>query len=379
MNIYSNSLNWKKEKHMLGAITGDIIGSIYEFDNIKTKDFPLFGEDCKFTDDTVLTIAVAEWLLDGGDLVDYFARWYHRCGSGRSYGGMFEQWINQEDRQPYNSWGNGSAMRVSACAWRAKDEDHALKLAKASAEVSHSHQEGIKGAQATALTIFLARRREGSENIRKAIADFADYDLSETVDEIREWYYFNESCAKTVPQAIICALEATDFEDAIRNAISIGGDSDTLGAITGSIAEAMFGIPDEIAAKARSHLTDEINGVLERFAKIQNEQHEQSPELPLWKEISVKKLSPSEIHDLGRLAMKGDEAVQKELMELAEEALSSEDFEIAATLYKEAAHAFWFQYSKHKSKSEDASYASDTALEILGQAERYCGSGPVPL
>jgi ADP-ribosylglycohydrolase len=357
---------------MLGAITGDIVGSIYEFDNIKTKDFPLFGVDCKFTDDTVLTVAVAEWLLDDGDLVDYFARWYRRCGPDRSYGGMFEQWINQEDRQPYNSWGNGSAMRVSACAWQAKNEAHALKLAKASAEVSHSHQEGIKGAQATALAIFLARQGESSENIRKSITDFSGYDLSESVDEIRQWYYFNESCAETVPQAIICALEATDFEDAIRNAISIGGDSDTIAAITGSIAEAMFGIPDVIAVKARTYLTDEINEVLNRFAEIRNEQQEQSPELPLWNEISGKKLSPSEIRDLGRLAMKGDEAVQKELMELAKEARTSEDFEIAAALYKEAAHAFWFQYGKHKSKSQDASDISDAALENLHQAERYC-------
>jgi ADP-ribosylglycohydrolase len=252
---------------MLGAITGDIIGSIYEFDNIKTKDFELFGPACRFTDDTVLTTAVAEWLVDDGvgDLVEYFSKWYVRCGRHRSYGGMFERWINQWDREPYNSWGNGSAMRVSSVAWLAKDKAHALDLAKASAEVTHNHPEGIKGAQATALAIYLARQGENNNAIRQAITDFADYGLSETVDEIREWYYFNESCAKTVPQAIICTLEATDFEGAIRNAISIGGDSDTVAAITGSIAESMFGIPDEIRKKSRSYLTDEILHVLERF------------------------------------------------------------------------------------------------------------------
>jgi ADP-ribosyl-[dinitrogen reductase] hydrolase len=268
---------------MLGAIVGDIVGSIYEFDNIKTKDFELFGPhptakatnstngfsdtQCRFTDDTVLTVAVAEWLLDGpdGDLVKYFSKWYARCGGNRSYGGMFERWINQWDRPPYNSYGNGSAMRVSATAWLAKDQDQALALAKASAEVTHSHPEGIKGAQTTALAIWLARQGEDAISIRTAVAEFAGYDLSQSVDEIREWYYFNETCQKTVPQAIICALEAVSFEDAIKNAISIGGDSDTIGAITGSIAQAMFGIPDEIVARGRSYLTDDINHVVDRF------------------------------------------------------------------------------------------------------------------
>lgn len=268
---------------MIGAIVGDIAGSIYEFNNIKTKDFELFGPhptakatnttngfsdtQCRFTDDTVLTVAVAEWLLDGngGDLVKHFSKWYARCGGNRSYGGMFERWINQWDRPPYNSYGNGSAMRVSATAWLAKNQEQALALAKASAEVSHSHPKAIKGAQATALAIWLARQGADAERIRSAVVEFTDYDLSETVDETRDWYYFNETCQKTVPQAIICALEATDFEDAIKNAISIGGDSDTIGAITGSIAEAMFGIPDEIVTKGRSYLSDDINHVVDRF------------------------------------------------------------------------------------------------------------------
>ena len=268
---------------MIGAIIGDIVGSMYEFNNIKTKDFELFGPhptakatnstngfsdaQCRFTDDTVLTVATAEWLLDGPerDLVKYFSKWHARCGGNRSYGGMFERWINQWDRPPYNSYGNGSAMRVSATAWLAKGRDQALALAKASAEVSHSHPEGIKGAQATALAIWLARQGEDAASIKRAVAGFTDYDLSESVDEIRDWYYFNETCQQTVPQAIICALEATDFEDAIKNGISIGGDSDTIGAITGSIAEAMFVIPDEIVAKGRSYLSDDINQVVDRF------------------------------------------------------------------------------------------------------------------
>jgi ADP-ribosylglycohydrolase len=268
---------------MIGAIIGDIVGSIYEFDNIKTKDFELFGPhptakatnttngfsdtQCRFTDDTVLTVAVAEWLLDDpeGDLVEYFSKWYARCGGNRSYGGMFERWINQWDRQPYNSYGNGSAMRVSTTAWVSDDKAQTLALAKASAEVTHSHPEGIKGAQATALAIWLARQGDNADSIRKAVAEFAGYDLSENVDEIREWYYFNETCQKTVPQAITCALEAADFEDAIKNAISIGGDSDTVGAITGSIAEAMFDIPVDIVAKGRAYLSDEINQVADRF------------------------------------------------------------------------------------------------------------------
>ena len=277
---------------MIGAIIGDIAGSIYEFNNIRTKDFELFGphptsksanttngfsdSQCRFTDDTVLTVAVAEWLLDGpeGDLVQYFSKWYARCGGNRSYGGMFERWINQWDRPPYNSYGNGSAMRVSGPAWVSENKAHTLALAKASAEVSHSHPEGIKGAQATALAIWLARQGEDAASIKRAVAEFTGYDLSESVDEIREWYYFNETCQKTVPQAVICALEASDFEDAIKNGISIGGDSDTIGAITGSIAEAMFGVPDAIADKARSYLSDDINHVLDRF----NERMEMKPE-----------------------------------------------------------------------------------------------------
>ena len=271
---------------MIGAIVGDIVGSVYEFDNIKTKDFPFFGPrpnanpnysdngrangECFFTDDTVLTIAVADWLLaDNDDLADRLAH-YTFTYPNRGYGGMYASWASAWDRRPYGSYGNGSAMRVSPVAWFAKDQVQVLELAEASASVTHSHPEGIKGAQATALAIWMARTGESADRIRQAVTEFATYDLSETVDEIREWYYFNETCQKTVPQAIICALDANCFEDAIRNAISIGGDSDTVAAITGSIAEAMFGIPDEIASKALSHLPSDMLEILNRFNGYRN-------------------------------------------------------------------------------------------------------------
>jgi len=268
---------------MIGAIAGDIIGSNYEFDNIKTKDFELFGNhpntnpnytdngrpsgECFFTDDSVLTIAVADWLLAGADdLADRLAR-YTLAYPNRGYGGMFMNWANSWERGPYNSFGNGSAMRVSPVAWFSKDQDQVLELAKASAAVTHNHPEGIKGAQATALAIWLGRIGEGADQIRQAITEFANYYLTETVDEVRGWYSFNATCQKTVPQAIICALDAASFEDAIRNAVSIGGDSDTVAAITASIAEAMFGIPDDIAAKARSYLPATMTDILDRFGE----------------------------------------------------------------------------------------------------------------
>ena len=257
---------------MIGAIIGDIVGSIYEFDNIKTKDFPLFGEGCTFTDDTVLTVAVADWLLDDiSDLANKLVSWTrrHPCFS---YGGMYWRWASGTGpRKPYNSYGNGSAMRVSPVAWVASDEDEVMALAKASAEVTHNHPEGIKGAQATALAIWMARENAPPEDILSAITGRFDYDLTESVDSIHEWYVFDETCQGTVPQAIICALDATDFEDAIRNAISIGGDSDTVAAITGSIAEGLFGVPDEIEAKARSFLPVEFIDIIDRFGAARND------------------------------------------------------------------------------------------------------------
>jgi ADP-ribosylglycohydrolase len=249
---------------MIGAIIGDIVGSKYEFNNIKTKEFPLFSEGCSFTDDTVLTIAMADCLLDGGDLAERLVE-YGRKYPHLSYGGMFGRWLRGGSREPYNSSGNGSAMRVSAVAWVATDEAEVMALAKSSAEVTHNHPEGIRGAQAAALAVWMASQETPSEDIRAAITERFCYDLTESVDSIRTWYRFDESCAGTVPQAIICALDATDFEDAIRNAISIGGDSDTVAAITGGIAEAMFGVPEAIEAKARSYLPVEFIEVLNRI------------------------------------------------------------------------------------------------------------------
>jgi ADP-ribosylglycohydrolase len=249
---------------MIGAIAGDIIGSIYEWNNIKTKDFELFGDRCDFTDDTVHTVAVADWLVNGGDLADKLANYTLRYKS-RGYGGMLLDWAKQWERTPYNSWGNGSAMRVSPVAHLAQSEHEVLELAEKSASITHSHPDGIAGAQATALTMWMARESVDVPTMRQAITERFRYNLSQTVDEIREWYKFDVSCAGTVPQAITCALEAVDFEDAIRNAVSIGGDTDTVACITGGIAEVMFGIPKKIRDKALSYLPDEMTVVVERF------------------------------------------------------------------------------------------------------------------
>lgn len=237
---------------MLGAIIGDVVGSVYEWNNIKTKDFDLFKPNCFFTDDTVMTIAVAKALIVTREKqskslkkvsfkeeliqqMQAFGRRYPKA----DYGGMFAKWLVSDNPQPYNSFGNGSAMRVSPCGYIAVELDEALELAKASAEVTHNHPEGIKGAQATASAIFLARYGKSKEKIREYIEENF-YTLDRTIDEIRPNYRFDETCQGTVPQAIQAFLESTDFEDAIRNAISLGGDSDTLAAITGSIAWAYY-------------------------------------------------------------------------------------------------------------------------------------------
>jgi ADP-ribosylglycohydrolase len=266
---------------MLGAIIGDIVGSVYEWHNIKTKDFPLFRDDCFFTDDTVMTIATADAIMNGGEadnFIDAYKKW-GRLYPDAGYGGRFGSWIHSDDRKPYNSWGNGSAMRVSPCAEYAfkslypgdRPENsivHARQLANISAGVTHNHPEGIKGAEATVYCIMMAYGY-GLEAAKKHIREDAPllfgYDLTGTLDEIRPTYQLNESCQDTVPQAIIAFLESTDFEDAIRNAISLGGDSDTLAAITGSIAEAAYDVPDEIKEKALSFLDKPLTEVYERW------------------------------------------------------------------------------------------------------------------
>jgi len=252
---------------MLGAIIGDIVGSIYEWRNIKMKEFPLFGEKCVFTDDTVMTIAVAEGLMNGGRPNDFInamkrlGRMYPNAG----YGGHFRSWLLKDDSDPYNSWGNGSAMRVSPVSWMFDTLEATEYTAEISASVTHNHPEGIKGAQATAAAIFLARNGKLKEEIKTYIESKYGYDLNKTLDEIRPSYKFDESCQGTVPEAITAFLESDGFEDAIRNAISLGGDSDTLAAITGSIAEAAYGVPDEIKTKALSLLDSPLLEVFDRW------------------------------------------------------------------------------------------------------------------
>ena len=250
---------------MLGAIVGDIVGSIYEFNNHRSKDFPLFSGGCDFTDDTVLTVAVADCLMNQGSYVEYIKN-YTRKYPNRGYGGRFAQWIRFESMEPYNSWGNGSAMRVSAVGFAFDDLEMVMQEAKRSSEVTHNHPEGIKGAQATALAIYMARQGQSKEQIKSAIAKSFSYDLDRTLDEIRPVYQFNESCQETVPEAVIAFLESTDFEDAIRNGIFLGGDSDTLTCITGGIAEAFYGgVPQDIAEKALSYLPKAMREVVEKF------------------------------------------------------------------------------------------------------------------
>lgn len=250
---------------MLGAVIGDIIGSTREFVRIKRTDFPLFEERSSFTDDTVLSVAVAECILDGASYVDKFHE-YTNAYPGRCYGGGFLSWVQRGSRVPYNSWGNGSAMRVSPVGFAFDDLAKVLDEAKRSAEVTHNHPEGIKGAQATAAAIFLARRGESKIRIRQEIESRFGYDLSRGIDEIRPGYEFNESCQDTVPQAIAAFLDSTDYEHAVRLAISLGGDADTLACITGGIAEAHYGgVPQEIAERGLGLLDERLSAVVHRF------------------------------------------------------------------------------------------------------------------
>lgn len=256
---------------MLGAIIGDIVGSRFEFDNIKTKDFELFDKECDFTDDTVMTIAIGKALHDykGGDFKSHLVKTMHEVGNRYpdcGYGGLFLDWIIYKEIKPYNSCGNGSAMRVSEVGWYAKTLEEAEELAKLTAEVTHNHTEGIKGAVSVAGAIWLARNGKTKEEIKKYIED-NHYDLDFTLDEIRPTYDYEITCQKSVPQAIQSFLESTDFEDAIRNAISIGGDSDTVAAITGSIAEAFYGVDEDIKETALSYLDDYLLDIYEEVNK----------------------------------------------------------------------------------------------------------------
>ena len=260
---------------MYGAILGDIIGSPFEFDRgDKTKDFKLFSRRSHFTDDSVMTLAVCEALLKVGQdatvkeiedaVISSMQSWGRRYPQA-GYGGYFRRWLTACHPEPYNSFGNGSAMRVSAAGWLYDSLEKTRTVAKATANVTHNHPEGIKGAEATASAIFMARNGSSKEEIKKYIEKEFHYDLNRTLNEIRPDYHMDETCQKTVPEAIIAFLEATDFEDAIRNAVSLGGDTDTLGAITGSIAEAYYGIPEWLMTECRKRINKDMRVVLDDF------------------------------------------------------------------------------------------------------------------
>ena len=253
---------------MLGAIAGDVIGSVYEADPIKTTNFPLFGPQSRYTDDTVLTVAIAQAILTGTDYATRLKR-YGRRYPDAGYGGMFYRWMWSTDSRPYNSWGNGAAMRVSPIGFAFASIDEVLAQAAISAAVTHNHPEGIKGAQATALAVFLARAGHTKSEIKAQISRRFDYDLERRLADIRPHYHFDVSCQGSVPQSIIAFLEAEDFEHALRNAISLGGDSDTMACIAGGIAQAFFGeVPDHIRTEVRGRLPDEFLRVLDDFSRM---------------------------------------------------------------------------------------------------------------
>jgi len=275
---------------MIGAIIGDIVGSRFEFNNHRSKDFELFTDKCFVTDDSIMTLAVAKALLETdkafikgqkikGQIttrhdeeyldrlsentvvaMQVIGRNYPNCG----YGGSFGRWIFSENPQPYGSYGNGAAMRISPVGAIAESVDEVKLLSRAITAISHNHVEGLKGAEATAMAIFLARTGRSKDQIREYILENY-YEIDFTLDEIRGSYRFDVTCQGTVPQAIQAFIEADSFEDAIRNAISIGGDSDTLAAITGSIAEAYYGVPDELVVKALGYLDDELLGIYDEW------------------------------------------------------------------------------------------------------------------
>ena len=252
---------------MLGALLGDIVGSTHEWSATKTKEFDFYLPASFATDDSYATIAVASCLLDGPTPDLYRQRLHdmvHRFPEA-GWGGKFYQWALSRTVAPYNSWGNGSAMRVSAVGFALNSVDEVLSEAAQAAAVSHNHPEGIKGAQATALAILLARQRAAKDEIRERIGSFAGYDLNRTVQQVRATYAFTESCQETVPEAIIAFLESTGIEDAIRNAISLGGDADTLAAITGAIAHAHYGFPDASREFVRARFPEDLWRIVERF------------------------------------------------------------------------------------------------------------------
>ena len=257
---------------MLGAIAGDIIGSVYEFANTKSTDFELFTPWSSFTDDSVMTLAVAKWLMeDDAHSMHYLVCCMQELGNrypGAGYGSRFHVWLDEETPQPYNSWGNGAGMRVSPVGLYAKTLDEALALAALTAAVSHNHPEGVKGAQAIAACMFLCRVGKSKAEIKEYVENTFFYDLNRTVSDIRPSYEFDVSCQGSVPEAIIAFLEGNSFEEVIRLAISLGGDSDTIGAMAGAIAACMYPISDEIAEKCNTILTEDLREIKDKFLLV---------------------------------------------------------------------------------------------------------------
>lgn len=260
---------------MLGALVGDIIGSVYEFCNTKSTDFQLFYGRSRFTDDSVMTLAVAKWLLeDEAHTLHYLVYCMQELGQRYSfagYGGRFGRWLFEDNPQPYDSWGNGAGMRVSPVGLYARTLDEALALAAVTASVSHNHPEGVKGAQAIAASIYLCKEGKSKAEIKKYIERAFDYNLNRTIAEIRPGYEFDESCQGSVPEAIIAFLEGNSFEEVLRLAISLGGDSDTIACMACAIAACMYPIPDDIAKKCDELLTDDLREIKNQFVDLVSE------------------------------------------------------------------------------------------------------------
>jgi len=259
---------------MIGAIIGDIVGSRFEWDNYRAKDFDLFTNECMVTDDSIMTLAIGKALLnsksDWSDLGDQAVRCMQEVGRpypGCGYGGHFIEWMYSDQPEPYNSFGNGAAMRVSACGFVANGLEEAKQLSRMVTEVTHNHPEGIKGAEATVVAIYMARTCSTMDEIREVI-DREYYPMTFTLDGIRDTYRFNETCQETVPQALMAFFESKDFEDAIRNAISIGGDSDTLAAIAGGVAEAYYGVPEELKKRALTYLDNNLLSIFNEYEHL---------------------------------------------------------------------------------------------------------------
>lgn len=272
---------------MIGSIIGDVAGSIYEFCNIKSKSFDFFTAGNRFTDDSVLTVATADWLLHGGKCETYYAYWGNAY-PGAGYGGTFKRWLrimqHTGNAGPYNSCGNGSAMRVGPVGWAYDTIEETLEAAIISASCTHDHHEGIKGAQAVALCIFMARNGSTKDEIREKVTSTFGYDLNFTIDGIRETYGWDSDfgngvlCQASVPQAIVAFLDGHDFEDCVRNAISIGGDSDTIACITGAIAESFYGVPENLKKQVMKYLPDDFKTVISEFEdKYQSRQAKNEP------------------------------------------------------------------------------------------------------